>query len=365
MRVAVDIGGTFTDVVVFDESQLDLSLAKTLSTPNELAKGVLDGLIKAAVRFEATETLIHGSTVVVNAVIERKGAKTALVTTKGFRDVYEIGRINRPESFNPRFRKHRPLVPREDIFEVTERRLADGSVRTPFDEKEAREVARIIKEEGFEAVAVLFLHSYRAPEHELRMREILLETEPKLFVSVSHELSREYREYERTSTVAANAYVGPKVSQYLGDLERRLHDKKFAGNLMIMQSNGGLSDVEMARRQCIQMMESGPAGGVVGTMALCEAARSRSCHRLRHGRHHGQSLRDPPRRAELVAGLFHRRLQRRPGDPHPGARHRRSRHRRRQHRVSRRRRRFACRVRRAQARNRGRRATVAAAVNRR
>ena len=270
MRVAVDIGGTFTDVVVFDESQLDLSLAKTLSTPNELAKGVLDGLIKAAVRFEATETLIHGSTVVVNAVIERKGAKTALVTTKGFRDVYEIGRINRPESFNPRFRKHRPLVPREDIFEVTERRLADGSVRTPFDEKEAREVARIIKEEGFEAVAVLFLHSYRAPEHELRMREILLETEPKLFVSVSHELSREYREYERTSTVAANAYVGPKVSQYLGDLERRLHDKKFAGNLMIMQSNGGLSDVEMARRQCIQMMESGPAGGVVGTMALCE-----------------------------------------------------------------------------------------------
>jgi N-methylhydantoinase A len=270
LRVAVDIGGTFTDVVVFDEGRGDLSLAKALSTPAELARGVLDGLMKAAVRFDDVTTLIHGSTVVVNAIIERRGAKTALVTTKGFRDVYEIGRINRPESFNPRFRKHRPLVPREDIFEVSERRLADGSVRTPFDESEAREVARVIKEEGFEAVAVLFLHSYRAPEHELRMREILLETEPKLFVSVSHELSREYREYERTSTVAANAYVGPKVSQYLGDLERRLHDKKFAGNLMIMQSNGGLSDVEMARRQCIQMMESGPAGGVVGTMALCE-----------------------------------------------------------------------------------------------
>jgi N-methylhydantoinase A len=268
--VAVDIGGTFTDVVVFDEGRGDLSLAKTLSTPTELARGVLDGLIKAALRFEETETLIHGSTVVVNAVIERKGAKTALVTTKGFRDVYEIGRINRPESFNPRFRKHRPLVPREDIFEVTERRLADGSVRTPFDENEARAVARIIKEEGFEAVAVLFLHSYRAPEHELRMRELLLEADPKLFVSVSHELSREYREYERTSTVAANAYVGPKVSQYLGDLERRLKQSGFAGSLMIMQSNGGLSDVEMARRQCIQMMESGPAGGVVGTMALCE-----------------------------------------------------------------------------------------------
>jgi len=143
-------------------------------------------------------------------------------------------------------------------------------VRTPFDEREAREVAQIIQDEGFEAVAVLFLHSYRAPDHEIRMCQILRATEPKLFLSASHELSREYREYERTSTVVANAYVGPKVSQYLGDLERRLHDQKFTGNLMIMQSNGGLSEVEMARRQCIQMMESGPAGGVVGTMALCE-----------------------------------------------------------------------------------------------
>jgi N-methylhydantoinase A len=271
LRVAVDIGGTFTDVVVFDEAKGSLTLAKALSTPAELAKGVEEGLNKAAVRLDAVLSLIHGTTVVVNAIIERKGAKTALVTTKGFRDVYEIGRINRPESFNPRFRKHRPLVPREDIFEVTERMLADGSVRTPLDQQEAREVARIIREEGFEAAAVLFLHSYRAPEHEIRMCEILREANPELFVSASHELSREYREYERTSTVAANAYVGPKVSQYLGDLERRLRDNKFAGNLMIMQSNGGLSDIEMARRQCIQMMESGPAGGVVGTMALCEA----------------------------------------------------------------------------------------------
>jgi N-methylhydantoinase A len=268
--VAVDIGGTFTDVVAFDEANSSLSLAKSLSTPAELARGVIDGLTKVTVRFEEITTLIHGSTVVVNAIIERRGAKTALVTTKGFRDVYEIGRINRPESFNPRFRKHRPLVPREDVFEVTERIHADGSVRTPFNEQEAREVARVIKDEGFEAVAILFLHSYRTPEHETRMREILLETEPNLFISVSHELSREYREYERTSTVAANAYVGPKVSQYLGDLDRRLSGKQFAGNLMIMQSNGGLSDVETARSQCIQMMESGPAGGVVGTMALCE-----------------------------------------------------------------------------------------------
>jgi N-methylhydantoinase A len=270
LRIGVDIGGTFTDVVVFDEAKGSVALAKALSTPAELAKGVQEALTKAAIPLNTASLLIHGTTVVVNAIVERQGAKTALVTTQGFRDVYEIGRINRPESFNLRFRKHRPLVPRENIFEIPERMLADGSERTPLDDQAAREVAHIIKEEGFEAVAVLFLHSYRAPEHEIRMCEILRETDPNLFVSASHELSREYREYERTSTVAANAYVGPKVNNYLGDLERRLRNEGFVGSLMIMQSNGGLSDVEMARRQCIQLMESGPAGGVVGTMALCE-----------------------------------------------------------------------------------------------
>src|SRR5689334_24872935 len=162
MRVAVDIGGTFTDVVLFDEANGSLSLAKALSTPTELARGVLEGLHRAAVRLADVSTLIHGSTVVVNAIIERQGAKTALVTTQGFRDVYEIGRINRPESFNPRFKKHRPLIPRENIFEIPERVLADGSVRQPLDEATVREVAQILKEEDFQAIAILFLHSYRA-----------------------------------------------------------------------------------------------------------------------------------------------------------------------------------------------------------
>ncbi len=271
MRIGVDIGGTFTDVVVFDEANDSIRLAKALSTPQELARGVQGALLKAGAPLSQASILIHGSTVVVNAIIERRGAKTALVTTKGFRDVYEIGRINRPESFNLRFRKHRPLVPRELIFEVPERLLADGSVYMPFDEEAAREVAQILVEEGIEAVAVLFLHSYRSPEHELRMRDILLQANPDFYVSTSHELSREYREYERTSTVAANAYVGPIVSRYLSDLEGRLGEGGFAGSLMVMQSNGGLQDVVTARKQCIQMMESGPAGGVVGTMALCEA----------------------------------------------------------------------------------------------
>ena len=253
-------------------------------------------------------TLIHGSTVVVNAIIERKGAKTALVTTKGFRDVYEIGRINRPESFNPRFRKHRPLVPRENIFEVTERMLADGSVRTPFDEQEAREVARIIKEEGFEAVAVLFLHSYRAPEHEIRMCEILRETDPNLF------LQRVSRAVARVPRIRADLDGrGQRLRRaeskpVLGDLERRLRDKKFAGNLMIMQSNGGLSDVDMARRQCIQMMESGPAGGVVGTMALCELLDLEAAIAFDMGGTTAKACVDPARRAQPFAGLFHRRL---------------------------------------------------------
>ena len=271
MRVGVDIGGTFTDVVVFDEATNGVTLSKALSTPMDLARGVQDALAKSNTELGEVSSLIHGSTVVVNAIIERKGARTAIVTTKGFRDVYEIGRINRPESFNLRFRKHKPLVPRELIFEVSERMMADGSEQTPLDEAEAREVARILKEDGVEAVGVVFLHSYRSPEHEVRMRQILEAEAPSLFVVASHELSREYREYERTSTTAANAFVGPIVSGYLRELETRLQGDHFAGDLMIMQSNGGLYDLETARRLCIQMMESGPAGGVVGTMSLCEA----------------------------------------------------------------------------------------------
>ncbi len=270
MRIGVDIGGTFTDAVVFDEAAGSIHLAKTLSTHDDLAVGVRDALGKSRVPLDGVQFLIHGSTIVINAILERKGAKTALITTQGFRDVYEIGRINRPESFNPRFKRHQPLVPRRLIFEIPERILADGTVRLPLDERAAREVAGILREEEVEAAAILFLHSYRSPEHERRMAAILHEELPQLFVSMSHELSREYREYERTSTVAANAFVGPKVSSYLRGLDAGLRQDGFGGNLLIMQSNGGLADVELARRQCVQMMESGPAGGVVGVQALCE-----------------------------------------------------------------------------------------------
>ena len=271
MRIAVDIGGTFTDVALFDESQGTVTPGKALSTPSDLVDGIMSAMGRTTDSPATIDLMIHGSTVVINSIIQRQGAKTALITTKGFRDVYEIGRINRPESFNLFFRKHRPLIPRDMIFEVPERVLADGTVEQPLNEEAALQTAQRIRELGFEAVAILFLHSYRVPDHETRMREIMQDVAPALFVTASHELSREYREYERTSTTAANAYVGPMVSRYLGNLEDRLASGGFKGNLMIMQSSGGLCDVNTARRQCVQMMESGPAGGVVGSMALCDA----------------------------------------------------------------------------------------------
>ena len=271
MRIAVDIGGTFTDVALFDEHQATVTPGKALSTPSNLVDGIMTAMGRTTDSPASADLMIHGSTVVINSIIERQGARTALITTKGFRDVYEIGRINRPESFNLFFRKHRPLIPRDMIFEVPERVLADGTEEQPLDEEAALHTARHIRDIGMEAVAILFLHSYREPGHEIRMREIMNQVAPEMFVTASHELSREYREYERTSTTAANAYVGPMVSRYLGNLEDRLGSEGFKGSLMIMQSSGGLCDVNTARRQCVQMMESGPAGGVVGSMALCDA----------------------------------------------------------------------------------------------
>lgn len=268
LRIGVDIGGTFTDVTILDPASGTVSLGKTLSTPDNLVRGILAGIELAGAEPESAEFIIHGSTVVINALLERKGARTALLTTAGFRDTYEIGRINRPDSFNLFFRKHRPLIPRDMIYEVEERLLPDGSVWKPFDGEGARGVAQTLAAQDVESVAIVFLHSYANVDHERRMRELLLEVNPKFFVTASHELSREYREYERTSTTAANAYVGPRVSDYLERLETNLRESRFAGNLLIMQSSGGLCDVNTARTQCIQMMESGPAAGVVGASAL-------------------------------------------------------------------------------------------------
>lgn len=270
-RVAVDIGGTFTDVVAFDDADQTLHVGKSLSTPDDLIRGITTGLTATGVPMSEPESVIHGSTVVINALIERKGAPTALITTAGFRDVYEIGRVNRPDAFNLGFVQHRPLLGRENVFEVPERLNAKGEIVEEFDEDAAREVARVIGRRGLTAVAVVFLHAYRNSAHEIAMGQILRAELPEVYVSLSHEVSREYREFERTSTVAANAFVGPKVSDYLTRLQVALTDAGNRGALAIMQSNGGLSDVARIAAEPIQMMESGPAGGVVGTIEVCRS----------------------------------------------------------------------------------------------
>src|SRR4051794_14337737 len=191
LRLAADIGGTFTDVAAFDESTNRLLLGKSLSTPRAMVDGIEAGVRKAGTEFAEAGLFLHGSTVAINTMLERTGARTALVTTRGFRDVYEIGRINRPDAYNLFFQKHVPLVPRERCYEVTERLYADGRVCKPLDESEIHALAETLAREKVEAVAILFLHCYRNPAHELRAKEILQQRLPGVFISASHELSQE------------------------------------------------------------------------------------------------------------------------------------------------------------------------------
>lgn len=265
-RIAIDIGGTFTDVVVHDETNDSLHSAKTLSEPEDLIRGIRAILTSMAKGVSDVDLAIHGSTVVINALIERRGARTALVTTSGFRDVYEIGRINRPDSFNLDFERHQPLVPRHLIYEIPERLAADGEVIQSVNMAAVERVAEELSRRDIESVAVVLLHAYRNPEHELIVGDIVRRYLPDAYVTLSHEISREYREFERTSTTVANAFVGPIVTRYLDRLQQLTDQLPGAPTLSIMQSSGGLMDTATARRQCVQMMESGPAGGVVGVI---------------------------------------------------------------------------------------------------
>ena len=269
LRLAADIGGTFTDVAVFDEASGKLTFGKALSTPQRLVEGINNGVAKADTHYGDVGLFLHGSTIAINTILERKGAKTALITTKGFRDVYEIGRINRPDSYNLFFQKHEPLVERALRFEVNERVLADGEVETPLDEAEVAALSDKLAGLGMEAVAILFLHCYRNADHEKRAMEIVQQRHPEMFVSASHELSQEYREFERCSTVVANAYIGPKVDRYIGEIDEHLRQSGFKGSFLIVQSTGGLYEASQARQYCIRMLESGPAAGVIGTRTLC------------------------------------------------------------------------------------------------
>ena len=228
-RLAADIGGTFTDVAFFDEDTGQMRLGKTLSTPRHMVEGIVHGVEKAGTQFQDAELFLHGSTVAINTLVERKGARTALLITEGFRDIYEIGRINRPDAYNLFFRKHVPLVERALRFEVHERLTAEGTVHIPLDETGVHAICDRLLEQRIEAVAILLLHCYANPKHEIRVREIVEQRMPGVFVTTSHELSQEYREFERCSTTVANAYVGPIMSRYVAEIDSRLKQSGLAG----------------------------------------------------------------------------------------------------------------------------------------
>ncbi len=270
-RLAADIGGTFTDVAAFDEKSGRLLLGKTLSTPKRLMDGIENGIAAAGTGLTGARLFLHGSTVAINTLLERTGARTALLVTEGFRDIYEIGRVNRPDAYNLFFRKHVPLVERALCFEVRERLSADGEVLVPLDEPGVHAVCDRLEAEGVEAVAILLLHCYINPAHEARVKEIVRERLPHAFVTASHELSQEYREFERCSTVAANAYIGPRVRDYVGAIDRHLQEAGFAGKFLLVQSTGGLYEAQQAQSQCVRILESGPAAGVIGVQALCRS----------------------------------------------------------------------------------------------
>ena len=275
-RLGVDIGGTFTDLVVIDDATGTARVGKVLTTAKDPAHGVEDGihalLDEAGVRSDAVRAVVHGTTLATNALIERKGAKTALLTTEGFRDALEIRREGRYDMYDLFIDPPPPLVPRHLRREVPERLLADGSILKTLDEAAARRALAELAREGVEALAICLLHAYVNPTHERRLSEIAREVSPGLSVSCSSEVVPEIREYERASTTCANVYVAPLMARYLEDLERRLAALGIDGQLYIMQSSGGTALPPLARRLPVRLVESGPAAGA---LAAAQAARER------------------------------------------------------------------------------------------
>ncbi|BBW98819.1 hydantoinase/oxoprolinase family protein [Geobacillus icigianus] len=267
MRVATDIGGTFTDIVYLDENGR-IGIAKSDTTPPNFEQGVIDVIKKSGISPEAITTFIHGTTVIINALTERKGAKTGLITTKGFRDVLEIARGNRPDLFNVRYRKPAPFVPRYLRLEVSERLNYKGEVITELATDEVRAAVEQLRKEGVEAIAVSFLHAYANPVHEKLAVEIIKELWPEVSVTASYEVTREWREYERTSTAVLNSYVKPIASSYIDKLDKRLREIGVNGNKYIMQSNSGTTTFEQSKETPINMVESGPVAGIFGAAIL-------------------------------------------------------------------------------------------------
>ncbi|UPT98947.1 hydantoinase/oxoprolinase family protein [Bradyrhizobium barranii subsp. apii] len=265
VRLAVDIGGTFTDIVL-DVGQ-DRKTRKVLTTPRRPEQAVLDGmrliLTDARAHMSDIDVFIHGTTLATNAIIERRGAKTALIATNGFRDVLDIGTESRYDQYDLSIDKPRPLAPRSLRFTVPERIDAHGAVRLPLDEAAVRALAPKLRALNVESVAIAFLHSYANPEHERRTAAILSEEMPGISVTVSSAVCPEIREYERTSTAVANAYVQPLIDGYLARMADALQVEQFRGAIYLVTSGGGVTSIETARRFPVRLVESGPAGGAI------------------------------------------------------------------------------------------------------
>jgi N-methylhydantoinase A len=266
-RVSVDVGGTFTDVGLYDEQDKKIWITKVPSTPKDQSVGVENGIKKIVqrlgIRYEDISYLIHGTTVATNALLERKGAKTALITTEGFRDIFEIGNQTRPNLYNFWTKRPKPPIPRYLIFELPERVLYNGEVVKKLDENEAKRVTEKLKQEKIESIAVCFLHSYINPVNEKRLKEIILEEIPEVYVSLSCETLPEIKEYERTCTTAVNAYLIPKVEYYIRNLVRRKNELNILPLLHVMQSNGGIMSAESAAERSVHTVFSGLAGGAL------------------------------------------------------------------------------------------------------
>ncbi len=267
MRAASDVGGTFTDLVYYDYDPKSgvcgtVRSAKTDTTPPNFEDGVMAGIRKAGIDSAHLDFFAHGSTVVINALTERKGAKTALITTKGFRDVLEIARGNRPDLFNFNFRKPKPFVERYLRAELDERVTYKGELVRKADLDPLEDIVACYKAEGVEAIAVCFLHAYVNPANEKSVIERIAELWPEVSVLASFQISREWREYERTNTTVLSAYVHPTAKKYIESLERKLTAAGFGEHPYMMQSNGGIATVEAAKANPITMVESGPASGI-------------------------------------------------------------------------------------------------------
>jgi len=269
MRVATDIGGTFTDLVYVDDEG-KIGMAKSHTTPPNFEEGVMDVIEKTGIAPHAIDTFIHGTTVIINALTERKGVKTGLLTTKGFRDVLEIARGNRPDLFNIRYKKPEPFVPRYLRLEVEERLNYKGEVVTEINERDIRKAVDYFKKEGVQAIAVSFLHAYKNPVHERKAAAWIKEMWPEIAVTTSHEVTKEWREYERTNTAVFNSYVKPIAASYIDRLQNKLQQNGARSRNYIMQSNGGTTTFESAKETPIHMVESGPVAGVYGASVLGE-----------------------------------------------------------------------------------------------